>query len=132
MTGALAELRQELRRDLQAVRDFDVVDWLRRALEVAVAPGIILRGTVHVCGFVAATGRQPDPEAVEYDLHPRLAVRDADLAWPAQLPTRVGAMVVGVAWLSHVPFLAPTWAQGLWAASAALLLAEPLQVVHEV
>jgi hypothetical protein len=132
MTGALTDLRHELRDDLQAVREFDAVDWVRRGLEVGLAPGIILRGTVHVCGVIAATGRQPEPDTVEYDLQPRLAVRDVDLELADHGAIRVCAFVVGAIWLSYVPQLAATWAQALWAASAALLLAEPVQIIHEV
>ena len=51
MTDALATLRDELAADVEAARTFTGADWLREAVDTALAPGLVARSTVHACVY---------------------------------------------------------------------------------
>ena len=46
-----ATLRDELAADLDAARSYDATDWLREAVDTALAPGLVARSTVHACVY---------------------------------------------------------------------------------
>jgi len=51
MTRALATLRDELGADIAAARAYDATDWLREAVDTALAPGLWMRSTIHACVY---------------------------------------------------------------------------------
>jgi len=51
MNSVAATLRADLRADLDALRGFDVADWLHAGLDTALTAGLVVRAMVHACVY---------------------------------------------------------------------------------
>lgn len=130
MTAALASLRDELAADVEAVRAYDATDWVREAVDTALAPGLYLRTTVHACVyaiFYAERGAEiafslSEPPIAADAWRPRDAVTASLLsAWLVTF----GA--TGIASPPSDPLLA-----GVVALQCGVLVVDPLVTLGEV
>jgi len=125
----IANLRADLRDDLDELRSATLVDLVRACVETVLVLGVIARTLVHIG---ATPGDAPDESDVRYGVGPAWAVDVAALPFRVEATGRAAACLVGTIFLAHVGNLAHPLAQMWWTAQCALLIVEPLHLLPRV
>ena len=125
----IANLRADLRDDLDELRSATLVDLVRACVQTVLVFGVIARTLVHIG---TTTGGAPEENDVRYAVGPEWAVDVVDLPFRAEAKGRLAACLVGSVFAIHVGNLAHPLAQMWWTAQCALLIVEPVHLLARV
>jgi len=125
----IANLRADLRDDLDELRSATLVDLVRACVQTVLVFGVIARTLVHIG---TTPGGAPEENDVRYAVGPEWAVNVVDLPLHAEAKGRLAACLVGSVFAIHVGNLAHPLAQMWWTAQCALLIVEPVHLLARV